>query len=150
MAQPVYFTPEGFINPELVTKYAQEYANQFFPREEIRKKEPGQRSGGSPQNEKPVTSAQLRRFYGDVKNLETRWRNSADKESAFREIMPLIKLLKAKAAYAKERQLVNESFKIWIWNNVDMINTEKDFQAFLLYFEAVVGFCYGNGLKDNN
>lgn len=60
----------------------------------------------------------------------------------------MIKLLKAKAAYAFKRDLVPDSFREWIGKNVDMINEARDFQAFLLYFEAVVGFCYGNGLKD--
>lgn len=130
----VQYYKDGSINPELVTKYAEECALKFYDR-----------------NNKPqenVTSAQLRRFYGDVKNLEMRYMNSSDKKTAFQHILPLIKLLKAKVAYARHRKLVNEPFKNWIWENVDMVNSEKDFKAFLLYFEAVVGFCYGNGLKD--
>lgn len=124
------------INPKLVTDFAQEWADKFFPpRKEDRKK--------------PITSSQLRRFYGDVKNLEMRWDNSSDKEKAFRDILPMIKLLKAKAAYACGRGTVPVTFKYWIWDNVERINGIKDFKAFLLYFEAVVGFCYGNGLKDN-
>lgn len=132
-----YFKGDA-INPELVTTLAQEWANKFVPRQVA-----GQR------NQRPINSAQLRRFYGDVKNLEMRWENSQDKEKTFREILPMIKLLKAKAAYANKRALVPESFKSWIWENVDMINEMKDFKAFLLFFEAVVGFCYGNGLGDN-
>ncbi len=128
------------INPDLVTTLAQKWADQFYP-----KKEDSRHYGAA----RPITAAQLRRFYGDVKNLEMRWKNSADKERAFNDILPMIKLLKAKAAYAKERKLVPDSFRDWIWGNVDRINERKDFRAFLLYFEAVVGFCYGNGLSDN-
>jgi len=131
---------DNAINPDLVTSRAQEWADKFAPKGDNR------RPGAS----KPINSAQLRRFYGDVKTLEMRWQNSKDKARAFRDILPMIKLLKAKAAYANKRMLVPDSFKNWIWENVDMINEEKDFKAFLLYFEAVVGFCYGNGLKDNN
>lgn len=130
----------GTINPELVTTFAKKWADRFAP---DKNKQPD-----SGVIQKSINSAQLRRFYGDVKNLEMRWQNSSDKEKTFHEILPMIKLLKAKAAYAHGRQLVQTNFRDWIWENVDMINTEDDFRAFLLYFEAVVGFCYGNGLKD--
>lgn len=127
-----YFENDA-INPKLVDTFAKEWADRFY----------------SEQNKKDsISAAQLRRFYGDVKNLEMRWQNSSDKEKAFLDILPMIKLLKAKAAYAKQRKLVPESFRDWIWENVNLINKAKDFEAFLLYFEAVVGFCYGNGLND--
>lgn len=129
----IIYYKDNAINPELVTTLAEKCAKDFVQ---------------GPRDPKNIKSAQLRRFYGDVKTLEMRWQNSADKQQAFRNILPLIKLLKAKAAYAHTRTLVPLSFKSWIWKNVDMINNENDFKAFLLYFEAVVGFCYGNGLKD--
>lgn len=125
------------INPDLVTTEAQKWAQEFFA------------PNGARKDSAQINSAQLRRFYGDVKGLELRLKNSVDKARAFREVLPMIKLLKAKAAYAHKRKLVPDSFRKWIWENVDMINEEKDFRAFLLYFEAVVGFCYGNGLGDN-
>lgn len=128
------------INPELVTDWAQEWANKFAPPADPRQPRKSPRQ---------INPAQLRKFYGDVKKLEMRWQNSVDKKKAFYEILPMIKLLKAKAAYAHKRDLVPTSFREWIWDNVDMINDGRDFKAFLLYFEAVVGFCYGNGLKDN-
>lgn len=123
--------PEA-INPDLVTKWAQKWADEFAP----------------PGNTRLMNAAQLRRFYGEVKRLELRWQNSENKARTFLEILPMIKLLKAKAAYSNVRKLVPDSFKQWIWDNVDMIREARDFKAFLLYFEAVVGFCYGNGLKD--
>ena len=131
----VQYYKDGFINPELVTDYAKKYADLFCDPK-------------NPKGPDNISSAQLRRFYGDVKNLEMRCENSSDENTAFLSILPLIKLLKAKAAYAKHRKLVNQAFKDWIWDNVDKINDKKDFDAFLLYFEAVVGFCYGNGLND--
>lgn len=136
----IIYYKDNAINPELVTTLAEKWANKFVP--EMNKQQHGY---GTP---KRINSAQLRRFYGDVKSLEMRWQNSTDKQQAFRDILPLIKLLKAKAVYALNRKLIMEDFKKWIWDNVDMINGERDFKAFLLHFEAVVGFCYGNGLKD--
>lgn len=137
MANINYFRGDE-INPELVTTEAQKWADIFFPPQQ------GAKGGGR----RDFNTAQLRRFYGDVKGLEMRWQNSTNKERTFREILPFIKLLKAKTAYANKRKLVPDSFRTWMWDNVDMIKDEKDFKAFLLYFEAVVGFCYGNGMAD--
>lgn len=127
----VEYYKDGAIHPELVTKMAQNAAQSFFsgPRDELK-------------------ASQLRKFYGDVKTLELRYKNSTNKKSAFQEILPLIKLLKAKSAYANSREVIPATFKNWIWENVDSISSEKDFLAFLLYFEAVVGFCHG--LKGKN
>lgn len=133
---------DGAINPELVTTLAEEWADKFVPRRV-------QRTLGAHEGKQiKLNTAQLRRFYGEVKRLELRWQNSENKPQTFLEILPMIKLLKAKAAYANKRELVPDTFRSWIWENVDMIREARDFQAFLLYFEAVVGFCYGNGLKD--
>ena len=136
-----YFTPDGAINPELVDKEARKWANLFAPK---------RNESDRYSKEKVINPAQLRRFYGEAKRLEMRWQNSSDRERTFGDILPMIKLLKAKAAYANKRGLVSPSFRDWIWDNVDRINVGEDFKAFLLFFEAVVGFCYGNELPDNN
>lgn len=124
-----YFTSGDNINPALVTSDAQRAAESFFS-----------------DPKKPIMASQLRKFYGDVKTLELRKKNGA----AFEAILPLIKLLKAKSAYACKRNVVPQSFREWLWKNVDNINTERDFTAFLLHFEAVVGFCYGEAKGNFN
>lgn len=90
-----------------------------------------------------VNKTQLRKFYGDVKNLEQIWNNQQKSYVAFKVILPQIKMLKAKVAYARSRELVKDSFVLWINDNVKQIDEPNDFRAFLLHFEAVVGFCYG-------
>lgn len=95
-----------------------------------------------------IKSSQLRKFYGDVKNLEQIWINQQKSETAFLGILPQIKMLKAKVAYARGRGVVPQDFEYWLSEHVDSIATQQDFTAFLLHFEAVVGFCYGEGLKD--
>jgi CRISPR type III-A-associated protein Csm2 len=92
-----------------------------------------------------LTSAQLRRFHGEAKALEERVKNTDD----FAKIRPLIKMLKSKAAYAcpttgADRK-VPADFRRYIEEMVDNIEDEKDFKAFALCFEAVVGFFYGEG-----
>lgn len=101
-----------------------------------------------------ITSAQLRRFYSEFKGLE---RKATDKETgvitedSFRPILPLIKMVKSKVAYASNEanRKVPLPFKEWMEKHIQEINTARDFEAFLMHFEAVVGFCYGLGLKNN-
>ncbi len=103
---------------------------------------------GKVDQKRSIKSSQLRKFYSDVKNLEHIWINQQKSETAFLGILPQIKILKAKVAYARERKVVPPVFASWLSEHVDSIATQQDFAAFLLHFEAVVGFCYGEGLKD--
>ncbi len=94
----------------------------------------------------PLTSAQLRRFFGEFRQLEKKVRTKD-----FDAVKPLIKMVKSKASYAanpKSRKIPDE-FKNFLIENVNKINEEKDFKAFMLHFEAVVGFCYGMGMKND-
>ncbi len=97
---------------------------------------------------KCIRTSQLRKFYADVKNLERAWEYQGRSDAAFPGILPQIKILKAKAAYARQRKVVPPAFAEWMNKHVDAIAGPSDFAAFLLHFEAVVGFCYGEGLKD--
>ncbi len=88
-----------------------------------------------------LTSAQLRRFFGDFKQLEKKVA-----KQDFEKVKPLIKMVKSKAAYASQK--IIPEFKNFLTENVDNINSKKDFDAFMLHFEAVVGFYYGmEGVK---
>ena len=95
-----------------------------------------------------IKSSQLRKFYADVKSLERTWEYQGRSEAAFLGVLPQIKILKAKAAYAQGRGVVPPAFTQWMNSHVDAVSTAADFKAFLLHFEAVVGFCYGEDLKD--
>ena len=95
-----------------------------------------------------ISSAQLRRFYGDFKSLEKKQQAAPDQQAAFVSTLPLIKMALSKAMYAKARKTVPDEFVKWIETHTRAINSLEDFKAFMLHFEAVVGFCYGYGLKD--
>lgn len=108
-----------------------------------------------------ITSAQLRRFYGDFKGLEKKFqfkqnglepKSGLDKENAFLSVLPLIKMVKSKVAYAANpsNQKIPRAFMEWMNKNIDAINTSNDFEAFMLHFEAVVGFCYGHGVSNKS
>ncbi len=115
------------IREELLTSKAEEWARSFI------KARP------------PLSSAQLRRFYHDVKSLEAR----ITSDEKFTGNRPLIKMLKSKVAYACPRtysgRKVPWEFREFMEECVDKINEWKDFQAFALVFEAVVGYFYGEG-----
>lgn len=118
---------QSIIREELLTNKAQEWARSFL------------RAHPS------LHSAQLRRFYHDVKSLEAKV--TSDEE--FIKNRPLIKILKSKVAYACPKtysgRKVPLEFREFIEMCVDNINTHNDFKAFALVFEAVVGYFYGEG-----
>ncbi|RRD69417.1 MULTISPECIES: type III-A CRISPR-associated protein Csm2 [unclassified Desulfovibrio] len=94
------------------------------------------------QGRNAIKSSQIRKFYGDVKTLERQWLAGGGDDLAFARIAPVFKLLKAKSFYAHERRVVPPEFRNWLWQHVDSVNDARGFKAFLLHFEAVVGFSY--------
>ena len=122
----VYYTDKKILDPKWVDDEARKAASSFFENKL-----------------NSINSSQLRKFYADVKSLERQWQAKGGNDSAFAEILPMLKLLKAKSDYAQNRKVVPPTFKDWLWNHVDSINAANDFKAFLLHFEAVVGFSYG-------
>ena len=114
----MYYTSDGNLDPKWVDSEAVEQAQKL----------------------QGMKTSQLRKFYADVKSLERQYMAATDKDAAFARILPMIKLLKAKSAYALTRKVVPKEFRDWLWKHVDNISTFKDFSAFLLNFEAVVGF----------
>lgn len=135
-----YFDGEH-IRKELLSSEAEDAAKRFVVKNDR----------GFLDTRRSITSAQLRKFYNEFKGLEKKLQfraKTADvEESAFRGILPLVKMAKSKVAYASGGNKVPRSFAEWLNANVDAINSASDFKAFLLHFEAVVGFCYGCGLK---
>lgn len=126
------------IKESLLTDKAKLWAESF-----INPKQPKDRWQRNPK----LTSAQLRKFHIEAKELEERVKNLSDEE--FPKLRPLVKMLKSKVAYAcpttgRDRK-VPEEFRKYIEEMVENINDRKDFMAFALCFEAVVGFFYGQG-----
>ncbi|MFK5926408.1 MAG: type III-A CRISPR-associated protein Csm2 [Desulfuromusa sp.] len=103
-----------------------------------------------------LNANQLRRFYNECKNLEKRFSFAKQNQTgevgtgaAFLQVLPLIKMLKAKVSYAANpsNPKIPRTFSSWLNTSIDGIDNEKDFEAFLLSFEAVVGYCYGAGIS---
>lgn len=91
-----------------------------------------------------INSAQLRRFFGEVKDL---FRRLEAGRSYKAEIEPLFKMMRSKASYAWRggNNKIPKQFHDFIDNGVKKVSDEKEFRLFVKHFEAVVGFLYGKG-----
>ena len=125
-----YYDENKNIRKGLLDKEAEEKAKKFV----------------NPRDRNSLTSAQLRKFYNEFKGLEKKVA-----ARGFEATLPLIKMVKSKAAYSAnpKNQKIPMAFKDFLSENIDAINQERDFDVFMLFFEAVVGFCYGQGMKNN-
>ena len=91
-----------------------------------------------------VQNTQIRKFYDKVLELNDKAK-SVDDEEFNNEILPFIKMLNSKVAYASQRnsgggKLVNKSFVDMMDTSINQIRTKKDLNTFKLFFEAVIGF----------
>lgn len=130
----IYFDGKGNIRPELLGTESEDVAKTFLF--------PGQG--------KALNSAQLRRFYGDMKNLERKLdsrQQTGNETDSFLAVLPLVKMVKSKTSYASKK--VPPEFGKWLNKHIDAIKTAEDFEAFMLHFEAVVGYCYGLGMRNS-
>ena len=126
---------KNIVNKELFSKIAEEKAKEFG--KVYFKKLRNDR------NKKIFNSkSQIRKFYDDVLRnkiiIENLAYNNPDEE--FRRRLPYIKMLKAKAYYAFEREKITLAFKEFIEENVDIVEDMKDFEVFCNFFEAIVAF----------
>ena len=137
-----YFDENEIIRTDLLEKEASKQAEEFVVYRKNYKT--GMKEVD---DKKSLSSAQLRKFFNEFRQLEKKV-----EIEGFNKVKPLIKMVKSKAAYASNRSnsKFTASFKKFLITNVDHIEGEKDFQAFMLHFEAVVGFFYGiEGVKNN-
>ncbi len=82
-------------------------------------------------------STQLRRFYDELVMWEEKVRQDEEK---FDDYLPFIRMLKAKAAYAEGRKLVDGAFVDLIEQAIDFIKSAADLRTAKLFFEAFMGF----------
>ena len=120
------------IDPELFSKKAEELAKILANENRTERKNPNKAS-------------QIRKFYDEVLKLETQARTKSIKKE---QILPLVHMLIAKAAYAKGRDLVSDTFLNFIKDSVNQIKDTKDLKVFVNFFEALMGFYKQHGPKN--
>ena len=96
-------------------------------------------------------TSQLRRFYDELLRWEAKV-NAGDPEGAkdrLREHLPFIRMMNAKAAYAKGRKLVGASFVDLLRRCLEQVNDDPDaLRNSRLFFEAFMGFYKLHGPRD--
>lgn len=132
----LYFDGKN-IRKELLDEEARLEAEKFVPL-----------VNGKPEKS-AIKNAQLRRFFGEFKGFQRKLeQKQGEVDEHFKSILPMIKMINAKVTYARARSVVPPAFEIWMKKHVAAIESARDFQAFLLHFEAIIGFCYGIYSKD--
>ena len=94
--------------------------------------------------------SQIRKFYDEL----LMWREKAQNEEKFSEILPLIKMMRSKVYYAKGRDLVSDGFVLWFDGCMGKITGGskeglKAFANFCYLYEAFLGFYKNVRPKDN-
>lgn len=103
--------------------------------------------------EESITSHQLRRFFGEVKELyrifENRCASNDSEETRKHEfdkyIAARFKMIRSKVFYAEGQQgnKLPPEFGFFLKESIRRVQTHSDFVKFVKHFEAIVGFIYG-------
>jgi CRISPR-associated protein Csm2 len=99
--------------------------------------------GGRDRNKR----TQLRRFYDELSMWNERVQlgqggrtGGEDREKSYKELEPFIKMLKAKAAYAKGRRHVDETFNSLFADCIGKIKDATSLKHCKLFWEAFMGY----------
>lgn len=110
------------IDPELFSDMADKLAMKIY-------KERKSKDANKP--------TQIRKFYDEVLRFDSIMKTNPDN---FDNILPYLKMLNAKAAYALGRGLISEGFRDFILTSLNQIKDKDDFEAFAGLFEAFMGY----------
>lgn len=116
------------IDPKLYSDIAEEAAKRL--------------GAGSRRKNKPT---QLRRFYDELVMLQEKVGSDKDR---FEQQRPFIQMLKAKVAYAKGRDKVDENFERLLRKVVDEVKDPETLKQAKLFMEAFMAFYKVYGPKD--
>lgn len=119
-------TDKKRLNPELFSGVAEEKA----------------RLVATVSSDKTNAPTQLRKFYDEIVSLAGTIKARPEE---FDNLLPYIKMLNAKAAYAQARNtggspLISSEFKQLLKEAVDQVKEPRDVDVFLSFFEAFMGF----------
>lgn len=90
---------------------------------------------------------QIRKFFDEVIRFQGMIQNNPEQ---FNELLPYIKMINAKAAYATGRDLIGTEFKGFLSDSLKQINDCQDFELFCSFFEAFLGFYKYYAEKEKN
>lgn len=94
------------------------------------------------ENKNVNKSTQLRKFYDELSMWNERVQLAREnKDVKFQELVPFIKMMKAKVAYARGRKHIDERFLDVFNRCIDQANNVETLRDAKLFMEAVMGFC---------
>lgn len=114
----------GTIDPELFSATAERLAREVNQ----------ERLASRDKANKPT---QLRKFFDEVNRYKGIIQSTPEE---FASLLPYIKMINAKAAYAAGRDLIGATFKNFISDSLKQVNDRKDFELFCAFFEAFLGY----------
>jgi CRISPR-associated protein Csm2 len=122
-------TNDGRLDPELFSVKAEKLAEDVF-------------GGQLRSNGKANKPTQIRKFYDEVLRFDGILKTipSDQQKEEFEKLLPYLKMLNAKAAYAMGRDLVTKEFKDFLSQSLIQIKNKDDFDIFAGLFEAFMGF----------
>ena len=111
------------IDPRLFSKTAEEFAIKINEENQIEKS--------------ANKRTQLRKFYDEIVRLNVLVKAHPESWS---NILPLVHMVTAKAAYAKGRKLISDGFLEFIKHGIEQVESPRDLEVFSIFFEAFFGF----------
>lgn len=122
-------TNDGRLDPDLFSSKADKLAEEVF-------------GGQLRSNGKSNKPTQLRKFYDEVLRFDGMLKSlpSEQQKEEFEKLLPYLKMLNAKAAYAMGRDLVTKEFKDFLSQSLIQVKSKDDFDIFTGLFEAFMGF----------
>ncbi len=115
----------NLVNPEAFSKIAEKWAKEVS--------EEGMERGRAKRNK----ATQIRKYYDELFKLNQRARMQG---SEWEAILPHVHMLIAKAAYAKGRDLVTDSFVDGLRDMISGVQTREHLQAVTSFMEAFMAF----------
>jgi len=111
------------VDPELFSKTAEDLAKKIAK---------DNKEKGSPNKR-----TQIRKFYDEIVRLAML---SKSRPNEWEQLLPMVHMVTAKAAYAKGRKLISNGFLQFLKNSIEQIKKPEDLNVFSNFFEAFMGF----------
>ena len=89
--------------------------------------------------ERDIKTTQFRKFYDKV--LELNEKSQTLNEKDFRvKVLPFVKMLNSKVAYAKTRKLCGNDFVTLMDISIKKVHKKEELQNFKYFLESIIGF----------
>ncbi len=85
---------------------------------------------------------QVRKFYNELLLLQKQAQGNQNniESGEFEKVLPMIYLVKSKAAYANGKKNINDNLLTFLVFYIEKIKNIEQLKYFMLYFEAILGY----------